>query len=99
MMTTTRPPRPPQLLVASHNHGAGLELLQLGERRGYTVRRAPHGAPAPEPAPPHLALPVDSRAAPAPAPAPRPECDAPRGARAAGAPGGGAAQRAPARAP
>src|SRR5882672_320142 len=47
-MTTTRArqPRPPQLLVASHNHGAGLELLQLAERRGYTVRRAHTGAQA-----------------------------------------------------
>jgi len=48
-MTTTRPPRPPrppQFLVASHTYGAGLELLQLGERRGYTVRRAPNGAQA-----------------------------------------------------
>jgi PleD family two-component response regulator len=36
--------RPPQLLVASHNHGPGLELLQLAERRGYTVRRAHTGA-------------------------------------------------------
>ena len=41
-----RPPRPPQLLVASHNHGPGLELLQLAERRGYTVRRAHTGAQA-----------------------------------------------------
>src|SRR6266850_100057 len=32
--------RPPQLLVASYNHGPGLELSQLAERRGYTVRRA-----------------------------------------------------------
>ena len=58
-MTTTRPPRPPQLLVASHNHGAGLELLQLGERRGYTVRRAPNGAQALEQAhaaPPDLVV-------------------------------------------
>jgi PleD family two-component response regulator len=38
--------RPPQLLVASHNHGPGLELLQLAERRGYTVRRAHTGAQA-----------------------------------------------------
>ncbi|OLD92110.1 MAG: hypothetical protein AUG84_02205 [Chloroflexi bacterium 13_1_20CM_4_66_7] len=38
--------RPPQLLVASHNHGAGLELLQLAEGRGYTVRRARTGAQA-----------------------------------------------------
>ncbi len=44
--TRTRQPRPPQLLVASHNHGAGLELLQLAERRGYTVRRAHTGAQA-----------------------------------------------------
>jgi PleD family two-component response regulator len=42
-MPSTRT-RPPQLLVASHNHGAGSELLQLAERRGYTVRRAPTGA-------------------------------------------------------
>jgi PleD family two-component response regulator len=38
--------RPPQLLLASHDHGAGLELLQLAERRGYTVRRAQTGAQA-----------------------------------------------------
>ena len=38
--------RPPQLIIASHNHGAGLELLQLAERRGYTVRRAHTGAQA-----------------------------------------------------
>src|SRR3979409_2148327 len=38
--------RPPHLLVASHNHGAGLELLQLAERRGYTVRRAHTAAQA-----------------------------------------------------
>src|SRR5882672_9755607 len=31
---------PPQLLVASNNHCPGLELSQLAERRGYTVRRA-----------------------------------------------------------
>src|SRR3989454_10966043 len=36
--------RPPQLLIASHNHGAGTELLQLAERRGYAVRRAHSGA-------------------------------------------------------
>src|SRR5438132_1437281 len=30
--------RPPQLLIASHNHGAGAELLQLAERHGYAVR-------------------------------------------------------------
>src|SRR6267154_1876613 len=35
--------RPPQLLVASNNHGPGLELSQLAERRGYTVRRAHSG--------------------------------------------------------
>src|SRR5467141_3864257 len=45
-MHPPRPHRPPQLLVASHNHGAGLELLQLAERRGYTVRRAHTGAQA-----------------------------------------------------
>jgi len=44
--TRTRPPHPAQLLVASPNHGAGLELLQLAERRGYTVRRAHSGAQA-----------------------------------------------------
>src|SRR5881628_1880688 len=38
--------RPPQLLVASHNHGACAELLQLAERRGYAVRRAHTGAQA-----------------------------------------------------
>ena len=37
-------PHPPQLLIASHNHGAGLELLQLAERRGFTVRRAQSAA-------------------------------------------------------
>src|SRR2546426_11620059 len=37
--------RPPQLLVASNNnHGPGLELSQLAERQGYTVRRAHTGA-------------------------------------------------------
>src|SRR6266853_1593613 len=36
--------RPPQLLVASNNHGPGLELSQLAERRGYAVRRAHSGA-------------------------------------------------------
>jgi len=49
--------RPPQLLVASHNHGA--ELLQLAERRGYTVRRAHSGAQALElahAAPPDLVV-------------------------------------------
>src|SRR2546427_12761205 len=40
--------RPPQLLIASHNHGAGAELLQLAERRGYTVRRAQSGGQAVE---------------------------------------------------
>src|SRR5713101_1528760 len=39
-----RPPRPPLLLLASPHHGPGLELLQLAERRGYTVRRAHTGA-------------------------------------------------------
>src|SRR6266513_3590078 len=38
--------RPPQLLVASHNHGAGLDLLALAERRGYTAHRAHSGAQA-----------------------------------------------------
>src|SRR5437763_22968 len=38
--------RPPQLLVATHNHGAGLDLLALAEWRGYTVRRAHTGAQA-----------------------------------------------------
>ena len=37
-------PHPPQLLIASHNHGAGLELLELAERRGFTVRRAQSAA-------------------------------------------------------
>src|SRR5467141_1198056 len=32
--------RPPQLLIATNNHGAGPELLALAERRGYMVRRA-----------------------------------------------------------
>src|SRR2546430_12208830 len=32
--------RPPQLLVATQNHGPGPELLALAERRGYTVGRA-----------------------------------------------------------
>jgi len=36
--------RPPQLLVASNNHGPGLELSQLAEHRGYAVRRAHSGA-------------------------------------------------------
>jgi len=45
-MPPARPLRPPQLLIASHNHGPGLELLQLAERRGYTVRRAHTGAQA-----------------------------------------------------
>src|SRR5690242_1017341 len=36
--------RPPQLLVASNNHGPGLELFELAERRGFTARRAPTGA-------------------------------------------------------
>jgi len=35
--------RPPQLLVASNNHGPGLELFQLAERRGFTARRAHTG--------------------------------------------------------
>jgi len=58
-MTPTRPPRPPQLLIASHNHGPGLELLQLAERRGYRVRRAHTGAQALEQAhaaPPDLVV-------------------------------------------
>jgi len=38
--------RPPQLLVATHNHGAGLDLLALAKRRGYTLRRAHTGAQA-----------------------------------------------------
>src|SRR5256884_1027063 len=37
---------PPQLLVATPNHGPGPELLALAERRGYTVRRAHTGAQA-----------------------------------------------------
>src|SRR5881409_916571 len=51
--------RPPQLLIASHNHGAGSELLQLAERRGYSVRRARSGAQALEQAhaaPPDLVV-------------------------------------------
>src|SRR6266568_384139 len=51
--------RPPQLLVASHNHGAGAELLHLAERRGYAVRRAHSGAQALEQAhatPPDLVV-------------------------------------------
>src|SRR3989441_3398535 len=51
--------RPPQLLIASHNHGPGLELLQLADRRGYTVRRARTGAQALEQAhaaPPDLVV-------------------------------------------
>src|SRR5438105_10951068 len=51
--------RPPQLLIASHNHGAGSELLQLAERRGYAVRRAHSGAQALEQAhaaPPDLVV-------------------------------------------
>src|SRR5437773_5828958 len=51
--------RPPQLLIASHNHGAGSELLQLAERRGYAVRRAHSGAQALEQAhaaPPELVV-------------------------------------------
>src|SRR5437879_6414020 len=47
--------RPPQLLIASHNHGAGAELLQLVERHGYAVRRAHSGAQALEQA--HVAPP------------------------------------------
>src|SRR3989442_1815440 len=52
-------PHPPQLLIASHNHGAGLELLQLAERRGFTVRRAQSAAQALEQAhaaPPDLVV-------------------------------------------
>src|SRR6266700_4031530 len=51
--------RPPQLLIASHNPGAAAELLQLGERRGYSVRRAHSGAQALEQAhaaPPDLVV-------------------------------------------
>jgi PleD family two-component response regulator len=51
--------RPPQLLVATHDHGAGLELVQLAERRGYTVRRARTAAQALEQAhaaPPDLVV-------------------------------------------
>src|SRR5438876_1544622 len=58
-MTPTRPPRPPHLLIASHNHGPGLELLQLAERRGYRVRRVHTGAQALEQAhaaPPDLVV-------------------------------------------
>ncbi|PYP00668.1 MAG: hypothetical protein DMD57_16030, partial [Gemmatimonadetes bacterium] len=52
-------PHPPQLLVASHNHGAGLELLELAERRGFTIRRAQSAAQALEQAhaaPPDLVV-------------------------------------------
>src|SRR5438552_16180156 len=51
--------RPPQLLVATQNHGPGPELLALAERRGYTVRRAHSGAQALEQAhavPPDLVV-------------------------------------------
>src|SRR2546422_1054514 len=51
--------RPPQLLIASHNRGPGLELLQLAERRGYRVRRVHTGAQALEQAhaaPPDLVV-------------------------------------------
>src|SRR6266705_1436406 len=51
--------RPPQLLIASHNHGAGAELLQPAARRGYAVRRAHSGAQALEQAhatPPDLVV-------------------------------------------
>src|ERR1041384_1825048 len=44
-MSPTRT-RPPQLLIASQNHGPGSELLQLAERRGYNVRRVHSGAQA-----------------------------------------------------
>src|SRR3989449_864240 len=49
--------RPPQLLVATQNHGAGLDLLALAERRGYTTRRVHTRVQALEQAhtaPPHL---------------------------------------------
>src|SRR5438046_4914936 len=52
-------PHPPQLLVASHNHGAGRELLELAERRGFTIRRAQSAAQALEQAhaaPPDLVV-------------------------------------------
>ena len=52
-------PHPPQLLVASHNQGAGLELLELAERRGFTIRRAQSAAQALEQAhaaPPDLVV-------------------------------------------
>src|SRR6266571_6269871 len=51
--------RPPQLLIASHNPGAGAELLQVAARRGYAVRRAHSGAQALEQAhatPPDLVV-------------------------------------------
>src|SRR5439155_298177 len=63
--------RPPQLLIASHNHGAGSELLQLAERRGYAVRRAHSGAQALEQAhaaPPDLVVPAQPLACVALAP-------------------------------
>src|ERR1041385_531373 len=47
--------RPPQLLIATQNHGPGSELLQLAERRGYSVRRVHSGAQALEQA--HAASP------------------------------------------
>src|SRR5213076_788674 len=58
-------PHPPQLLVASHNHGAGLELLELAERRGFTIRRAQSAAQALEQAhaaPPDLEVLATTRA-------------------------------------
>src|SRR5712691_5120884 len=58
-MPPLRPPRPPPLLIPSHKHGHRLELLQLAECRGYTVRRAHTGAQALEQAhaaPPDLVV-------------------------------------------
>src|SRR5213594_3162241 len=36
--------RPPHLLVAMHNGGPGVEVVQLAERYGYAVRRTNSGA-------------------------------------------------------
>src|SRR5712691_8017405 len=58
-MPPLRPPRPPPPLLASPKHCPRLGLLQLAERRGYTVRRAHTGAQALEQAhaaPPDLVV-------------------------------------------
>src|SRR2546422_879846 len=52
-------PHSPHLPIGSHNHGAGLELVPLAERRGFTVRRAQSAAQALEQAhaaPPDLVV-------------------------------------------